>query len=390
MSTLAIGMQFVRNISGESKAVQVLVIPALGQTWSRAVSDQHPRGRWGLNVASSEPVEDFSEQLRKTFITHPGMNPHLRDSTFPPTKESLNLTKWNLAMDVAPMILPVSTEDVADILTSKALPRNITLRFHRGITDQNVNPVGMDAPALEELVLSDPSPRGVGSYVVPESIRTYDFVVELINSTARVIRTQDDAPTVLRPYIPESSRAAAVLREPYRTDYPMSVASLRSESAPSALPDGVTPGTKLTRPNGQVYIARRVDTDIPDLSDIDLFRRSHKRGAHILAFGEPGTGKSAAFEVAFPGLITMIGTAETEADHFIGSYTVTLGADGHEALMWEDGPLIQAMEAGVPLFVDEIGVIPPNQLTVLFSVMDGRGEIRVTANPARATASTSR
>jgi nitric oxide reductase NorQ protein len=41
------------------------------------------------------------------------------------------------------------------------------------------------------------------------------------------------------------------------------------------------------------------------------------------------------------------------------------------------------MERGVPLFIDEVGVIFPKVMTTVFSVMDGRDEIRITANPDR-------
>jgi nitric oxide reductase NorQ protein len=43
------------------------------------------------------------------------------------------------------------------------------------------------------------------------------------------------------------------------------------------------------------------------------------------------------------------------------------------------------MEQDVPLFVDEIGLIDTRQLSVLYSVMDGRREIKITANPQRGT-----
>jgi MoxR-like ATPase len=51
--------------------------------------------------------------------------------------------------------------------------------------------------------------------------------------------------------------------------------------------------------------------------------------------------------------------------------------------VWVDGPLIRAMEEGVPLFVDEIGLVSPKVLSLLYAAMDGRQEIRITANPER-------
>ena len=75
----------------------------------------------------------------------------------------------------------------------------------------------------------------------------------------------------------------------------------------------------------------------------------------------------------------MLGTEDTEVSDFIGAYT-TRGGGGYG---WTDGALVEAMERGCGLFVDEIGVIAPKMLTTLFSVMDGRDEIRITANPDR-------
>lgn len=100
----------------------------------------------------------------------------------------------------------------------------------------------------------------------------------------------------------------------------------------------------------------------------------------VLALGEPGTGKTALIEVAYEGgAYTVMGSDDTERADFEGSYVQT--ADGN--FIWVDGPLIHAMEEGVPLFVDEIGLISPKVLSLLYAAMDGRQEIRITANPER-------
>lgn len=45
------------------------------------------------------------------------------------------------------------------------------------------------------------------------------------------------------------------------------------------------------------------------------------------------------------------------------------------------GPLMRSVLANVPLLVDEIALIDPRVLTVLYPLMGGRGELHVPMNP---------
>lgn len=140
--------------------------------------------------------------------------------------------------------------------------------------------------------------------------------------------------------------------------------------------DRVKIGATLTRPNGMPYVARRVyDT----LSDVQWLRDLLANDMPVMLYGPPGTGKTALIEVAFPKVYTIMGSDDTERADFEGSYVQH--ADG--SFVWVDGPLVRAMEEGVPLFVDEIGLISSKTLSSLYAAMDGRQEIRVTANPER-------
>jgi hypothetical protein len=140
--------------------------------------------------------------------------------------------------------------------------------------------------------------------------------------------------------------------------------------------DAVKIGFRLTRPNGETYVARRVhDT----LSDVQWMRDLLANNMPVLLYGPPGTGKTALIEVAFERMYTVMGSEDTERADFEGSYVQA--ADG--TFVWVDGPLIRAMEEGVPLFVDEIGLISSKSLSLLYSAMDGRQEILITANPER-------
>jgi len=53
--------------------------------------------------------------------------------------------------------------------------------------------------------------------------------------------------------------------------------------------------------------------------------------------------------------------------------------------LWEDGPLLKAAEAGGTLLIDEVGLIDPKVLSIIYGLMDGRKEYTVTANPERGT-----
>jgi nucleoside-triphosphatase THEP1 len=128
------------------------------------------------------------------------------------------------------------------------------------------------------------------------------------------------------------------------------------------------------RPNGDLYFLRKWGEHM----DVDVVRRSRAADMAILTYGAPGCGKTALVEAAFgEDLITVLGTGDTEVSDFIGSYTV----DGQGGFLWQDGPLVTAMREGRPLLIDEIGVIDPKVMTVVYGAMDGRRELVVTSNP---------
>lgn len=132
----------------------------------------------------------------------------------------------------------------------------------------------------------------------------------------------------------------------------------------------------LTRPNGAIYQPRKLNTG---MWDTELILRAYHSRTPVLLYGDPGTGKTALCEAVLPDLVTISGTADTETADFVGSYV----QDANGAFLWVDGPLLTAMEKGVPLFIDEIALIDSRVLALVYSLMDGRNEIRVTANPER-------
>ena len=134
------------------------------------------------------------------------------------------------------------------------------------------------------------------------------------------------------------------------------------------------------RPNGDVYVPRRKTVDGKIVHDVTIIRESVNAGLPVLLFGEPGCGKTALVEAAFgEDLLTVQGTVETEAADFVGSWVQN--PDGTYG--WVDGPLAVAAEQGKKLLVDEIALIDPRVMAVVYGVMDGRDELVITQNPLR-------
>jgi nitric oxide reductase NorQ protein len=150
-------------------------------------------------------------------------------------------------------------------------------------------------------------------------------------------------------------------------------------SAVTVAPIDVDVKTSYERPNGLVYLPRNLMVGEERVQDVTLVRRAVGAGLTVLLYGEPGCGKTALVEAAFPDLITVQGTIETETADFVGSWTQQ--PDG--TYLWVDGPLPRAMEAGKKLLIDEIALIDPRVMAVVYGVMDGRGELVVTQNPMR-------
>lgn len=156
----------------------------------------------------------------------------------------------------------------------------------------------------------------------------------------------------------------------------------------STTPSMQAEGEYFVRPNGSKYFARQwgVHQDIATLREArKATTRSFTEGGispmFALLYGSPGTGKTALVEGAFNDVYTILGSGDTEVADFVGGYTQK-PSGGFE---WVDGALVKAVENGGVLFVDEIGLIDPKVLSIVYGVMDGRREFEITANPSRGT-----
>ncbi|SRR6266568_4559539 len=153
---------------------------------------------------------------------------------------------------------------------------------------------------------------------------------------------------------------------------------------PTAEPTPLQPLGVQTRPNGVQYHPRTV---AGQFEDVALLRSARTEGEHVLFYGPPGTGKSALAEAAFArdataehdGIESIVGTADTTEADFVGSFVPDSAAPS--GFSWRPGPLHRSVLHNIPLLVDEIALIDPRVLSVLYALMDGRGVLRITANP---------
>jgi hypothetical protein len=144
-------------------------------------------------------------------------------------------------------------------------------------------------------------------------------------------------------------------------------------SRSGAEPFVVDPRDALNRPNNERYLPR----ELGGHHDVAVLRRLRDACLYVLLAGEPGTGKTALAEAAFPDLVAVPCHGDMTVAHLLGTHLPT--PDG--GWRWSDGPLVKAMRAGLPLYLDEVNAMPADVSTVLHSAMDGRGTVRIDDRP---------
>lgn len=132
---------------------------------------------------------------------------------------------------------------------------------------------------------------------------------------------------------------------------------------------------KILRPNGEQYHPR----EIMGHTDVALLREFRKNGIYVRLAGPPGGGKTAMAEAAYSDIITVNGHGDMTVANFVGNHLPDPAKPN--GWIWQDGPLVRAMKEGKVLFVDEGTRIPTEVLNILFSVMDGRGVLRIDDRP---------
>lgn len=178
-----------------------------------------------------------------------------------------------------------------------------------------------------------------------------------------------------------SRRSAAIMSHMEASISEAGIVKGRSTSIVDDRPETLKDGdASFLRPNGQTYWARPWG----EFTDVAVLRTARDLQHFVFLRGAPGCGKTAVVEAAFgENLITVVGSGDTELADFIGGFVPTNDPQHTTGFRWVDGPLLIAAEEGRPLLIDEIGLIESKVLAGLYGLMDGRGEIIVTANPER-------
>lgn len=199
-----------------------------------------------------------------------------------------------------------------------------------------------------------PKKHAIGSSRVADSPRIVEGIKDFFDGNVSILSMRLNGATPTLPKI-----KVAVVAEP------IPAAELRFTKVEA----------KVIRPNGEQYRPRQ----IMGHTDVSLLREFRKNGVYVRLAGPPGGGKTALAEAAFKDLITVNGHGDMTVANFVGSYLPD-PANGN-SWVWHNGPLVRAMELGVPLFVDEGTRIPTEVLNIMFSVMDGRKTLNIDDRP---------
>lgn len=121
-------------------------------------------------------------------------------------------------------------------------------------------------------------------------------------------------------------------------------------------------------PNGKPYLARALGGFE---NDVEGLRELAKMGKHVLLLGEPGCGKTALMQAAFPNSENEIGHSKMTAPDMLWRWRV----DAQGNPVPDPSPLNRAAVGGLPFYLDETMRLSEDGFTPLFSAMDGRGII---------------
>lgn len=123
-------------------------------------------------------------------------------------------------------------------------------------------------------------------------------------------------------------------------------------------------------PDGREYIPRA----LPGFeNDVEGLRELRAQGVHVLLMGEPGCGKTALLQAAFPDAENEIGHDKMTAPEML--WRPRIDPTSEHGVTYDPSPLNRAATQGKVFYHDEIMRTNSDALTPLFSAMDGRGFI---------------
>jgi hypothetical protein len=376
----AFGIEVAHVAEAEVTVTQVIGIPAARKMFQRTISATHPRRQWAETPYRNGSTMFTNRRIGRDFQRHE----HYSQLDFKPLIKNYSL-------------LEITDDEYLALAADGNLPRNVALRYQRMLESRGGNVIGKNARTLEAAVDAMDSiiSRGDAWGGRPgESFR--GRLKHSIIAIEEAVATGNV--TMLAMHTPQAAqcrgggvhRNADNLPKPGEaaTPGPPAPAPAPAVAAPAARNGEVKVGQAITRANGEDYIARAVEIGVKGKSDVGMYVDVLSGGGSILLEGRPGTGKTAGLEAAAKAmgrnLITLVVSPNTEAEDLLGNYVAVVGEDGREVLVWEDGPLVKAMETGSIILIDEIFLAPGSELSPLFPLMDGRRIIeRIAMNPAR-------
>lgn len=137
------------------------------------------------------------------------------------------------------------------------------------------------------------------------------------------------------------------------------------------------PTTTVARMEARALADRLGTNVVGRRREIELVVAALVADRHILLEGPPGTGKSTLLrEVAHElgvGFEFVEGNAELTPARLIGHFDpARVLAEGYDADVFVDGPLVRALRAGSLLYIEELNRVPEETLNVLVTVMSER------------------